>query len=197
MLVAGVGVENGFKGGAVADLAIIHRTNPLFHRHYLVKIDLRVSCEDCYFYRLDLVVESLDFIGAPMVQVLVKKWNVLLFEHLAALFRVFFEEARNPTRMNDLIAGAKSQVKEGGNWYTGHEERLGECVADVVNIFNRKSCRIECLLRPNDPDILPVIDNFADEGDVLEAKDRQLFVLNDLISQDVSSLQVKSTLTED
>lgn len=197
MLVAVVRIEYRLQIGPITYLTIVHRANPVLHRHHLVKVDLGVSLEDSLLNRLDLVVECLDLICAALVEGLVQKRNILLLENLAALLRIFFEEAGDSSRMNDLVAWAEGQVQEGRDRHTGHKERLRKRIANVMYVINWISRRIQRFFGPNNPDVLAVVDDFADEGNVLEAEDGEVFFFDRLLTQNVTRLPIERALAED
>jgi|DEB0MinimDraft_12_1074336.scaffolds.fasta_scaffold176541_2 hypothetical protein len=53
-----------------------------------------------------------------------------------ALFFVWGKETSHSSGMNNLIAGAKSEVEERWDWNTGEEVTLGNSIASVVHSFD-------------------------------------------------------------
>jgi hypothetical protein len=99
--------------------------------------------------------------------------------------------------MDDLIAWAKGQIQEAGNWYRWDEIAIGDGLASVVNSINWKSSQVQMLLWPNDVDILSIVDRLADKWHVLETKNGKVLLKNKILSQDMHGLKVKSSLSED
>jgi len=107
-----VRVEHGLETRLISDLASVHRANSVFEWHDLVQIDKRVFGENGLLDCLDFVVKSLDLVGTSLVQAFVQQRHVLLFEDSGALIGEFLEESCDSSRMDDLVAGAQSQVQE-------------------------------------------------------------------------------------
>lgn len=112
------------------------------------------------------------------------------------LFGKSFEETCNSAWMNDLIAWTKRQIQEARNGNTWLIVTLGESIANVMNVFCGIAAHVEILLRPDDVDALAIIDNLANEGNILERKNCKFFSF-DVISQNAKGLKVKSSLAKD
>ena len=197
VLVAIVGVEHSLQVCGVANLSFVHGANSILHGHDLVQVDLGIRLENGPLDGLNFIVQCLDLISTPLIQVLIQQWNLLLLENLVALLRVLLEEAGDAARVNNLVARAQGQVQEGGDGHAGHEEGLRESIADIVDLFNRVRSRIQRLLRTDDPDVLAVVDDLADEGNVLEAENSEALLPDQVLSEDVVRLPIKGTLPKD
>ena len=196
MFVTNICVEHCFQVGWIANLPVVHRTNSFFHRHHLIEIDFRMSLKNCFLDRLNLIIQRLNFISTSLIQILVKEWHIFFLEHFAALLWIFFKETCDTTWVNDLVAWTKCQVQERWNGHTWHEERLRKCIANVVYVFNGKSCGIQRLFGSNNPDVAPIVDNFANEWDILKTENRELQISDRLLSKYVARLPVKRSLTK-
>lgn len=153
--------------------------------------------ENCFFNCLDLIVERLNFISTPLIQVLIQERHVFLFKHLGTVLGVFLKEARDASWVDDLVAWAQGQVQERGYRDAGHEKGLRECVADVVNVFYGVCRGIECFFRSYDPNVASVVYNLTNEGNILKTKNGQLFVFDHLVAKNVTCLPIERALPKD
>ena len=108
------------------------------------------------------------------------------------------EKADHTAWVNDLVRWAQRHVQETRNRDRWDEVAVRECVARIVNLFKGIRSQIEMLLWSNDVNILAVVNNFADEWNVLQAEQCDLTLEHALgATERVLGLPVESTLSED
>jgi len=76
-------------------------------------------------------------------------------------------------------------------------EALRKRVRHVVDLLHWVSSGVEGLLWADDPDVLAIVLNLADERNVLQAEDGQVHLLNEVESEGSARLPVEGTLAKD
>ena len=97
--------------------------------------------------------------------------------------------------MDNLITWAESQTEEVRHWYRRNKVCKSHKTAYFMHSFWWISCNVEMLLWSNNIDILSIIDYLAQEWYILEREDCDI-LLNQVISQYVLSLKIKTSLTK-